>query len=150
MYLQIFSEKPSTSSQGVRCVNFITGAGGLLQAVIFGYGGVRYRMSSLTINPYVLPNTTSWALRGLKYRGFTLDLEIRPKNVTVTLRSTPQNEQKRDLTFQKRTDRHGFFSKSTVPSSSRSVSAELNSASRAFRSCILSSSSSGSIGKIEK
>jgi hypothetical protein len=54
-------------------------------------------MHQLDINPYVLPNTTSWALRGLKYRGFKLDIEIKPADATVTLKSIPQNDGDRQL-----------------------------------------------------
>ncbi|ELU12915.1 hypothetical protein CAPTEDRAFT_112806, partial [Capitella teleta] len=38
---KIFSEKPPGSPDGQRAVNFITGMGGMLQAVFFGYGGIR-------------------------------------------------------------------------------------------------------------
>ncbi|XP_041355067.1 protein-glucosylgalactosylhydroxylysine glucosidase-like [Gigantopelta aegis] len=73
---KIFSEKPETGPQGVRCVNFITGAGGLLQGVIFGYGGLRLDADHLTVSPHLLPQTNHWAIRGLHYRDFTLDLEV--------------------------------------------------------------------------
>ena len=45
-------------------------------SVMFGYGGFRLDVDHLTVNPHPLPQTTHWAVRGLHYRGFTLDLEV--------------------------------------------------------------------------
>jgi hypothetical protein len=63
---------------GVGAVNFITGAGGFLQAVFFGYSGLRLTMSELEIKPPArLPNRSSaLVLHGLKYYGATFDLTI--------------------------------------------------------------------------
>ena len=40
-------------------VNFITGAGGFLQSVVFGYGGLRIRDNHLDFNPLLPVNVTS-------------------------------------------------------------------------------------------
>lgn len=63
---------------GVGAVNFITGAGGFLQAVLFGYGGVRLTLNTFEVMPPTrLPNkATSLILHGLKYHGGIFDLTI--------------------------------------------------------------------------
>lgn len=46
--------------------NFITGAGGFLQLIIYGYAGIRINADSLTIEKSTLPpNTTQLKLNGL-------------------------------------------------------------------------------------
>ncbi|XP_048259379.1 protein-glucosylgalactosylhydroxylysine glucosidase-like [Haliotis rufescens] len=82
---KIFSEKPASNPSGIRCVNFITAAGGLLQTAIFGYAGIRYRNHHLDIRPRLLPNSTDWAVRGLHYQGFTVDVEIFQNMFKLTL-----------------------------------------------------------------
>ncbi|ELU00861.1 hypothetical protein CAPTEDRAFT_212448 [Capitella teleta] len=88
---KIFSEKPPGSPDGQRAVNFITGMGGMLQAVFFGYGGIRQMEKTMEINPYVLPGASSWSILGLKYRGYDLDLEIEDNEVKVTLMHDPDD-----------------------------------------------------------
>ncbi|VDI81940.1 Hypothetical predicted protein, partial [Mytilus galloprovincialis] len=105
---KVFSEKPSNSPDGPRCVNFITGAGGLLQAVIFGYGGIRIRESQLDLNPHLLPGVNRWAMKGLKYKGFELDVSVNQSDIQVTLISvsdgqsalTIQSSSKKELNTQ--------------------------------------------------
>ena len=90
---QIFSEKPDSGPDGMRATNFITLAGGMLQAVLFGYGGIRVRDTHMDMKPYILPNSTSWAITGFKYRGSSLDLDFQQDDVTVTLTSQqPESE----------------------------------------------------------
>lgn len=60
----------------MRATNFITGMGGMLQSVVFGYAGIRVRMYQMDLDPYLLPNSQLWELRGLKYRSSTLNLVI--------------------------------------------------------------------------
>ena len=66
---------------------FITGAGGWLQSVFAGYGGVRLaRDGSLLIkNPLPPPNCTAMRLRQLSYLGNLLTLEIRRDGWSVEL-----------------------------------------------------------------
>ena len=85
MRWQIFSEKPATGPDGMRATNFITLAGGMLQAVMFGYGGIRVRERQMDVRPHVLPNATSWSIDGFKYRGSTLSFDFRHGDVVVTL-----------------------------------------------------------------
>ncbi|CAF1358035.1 unnamed protein product [Adineta ricciae] len=63
---------------GVGAVNFITGAGGFLQAVLFGYGGIRLTLEQLELQPRGhLPNQAKkLTFYGLKYQGFSIDLSI--------------------------------------------------------------------------
>lgn len=71
------------------CVNFITAAGGFLQSIVFGYGGVRLREDQLDINPYLLPETSSWRMYGLHYRGAIFDLFVEQNETTLTLTAKP-------------------------------------------------------------
>ncbi|CAF3541630.1 unnamed protein product [Rotaria sp. Silwood1] len=66
------------AQSGVGAVNFITGAGGFLQAVLFGYGGIRLTLDQLEFKPRGhLPNqVTKFIFHGLKYQGTTIDLTI--------------------------------------------------------------------------
>jgi len=56
------------------CSHFITGAGGFLQGVFAGYGGVRIRDSSLDLNPYLPENSSYVKLRAVHYLGNQLDV----------------------------------------------------------------------------
>ena len=85
----MFSEIPVSAKSTGGCVNFITGAGGLLQSVLFGYGGIRYRKDQMDLNPTKLPNTTSWAMRGVKYRDVSFDVEVHGSYLTVYFKRIP-------------------------------------------------------------
>lgn len=79
-----------TETPGGGAVNFITGAGGFLQAVLFGYGGFKLHEDYLEFKPTLLPNTTSMKIIGLDYLGNSLDVIVgmTTSNVTVTSRSS--------------------------------------------------------------
>jgi protein-glucosylgalactosylhydroxylysine glucosidase len=65
-------------------VHFITGAGGFLQSVVFGYGGIRLQEDRLTLRVPPLPaGSTSLVLRGLHYQGNKLSITITAGKVTV-------------------------------------------------------------------
>ncbi|CAF2594072.1 unnamed protein product [Rotaria sp. Silwood2] len=66
------------AQDSIGAVNFITGAGGFLQAIIFGYGGLRLRLDHLEVMPPPrLPNQAKKLIfHGLKYHGAILDLTI--------------------------------------------------------------------------
>jgi protein-glucosylgalactosylhydroxylysine glucosidase len=55
-------------------VNFITGAEGFLQAIMFGYGGLRVENRNLQFTPQLPPGILSMKLRGVRYRLSTFDL----------------------------------------------------------------------------
>ena len=77
--------------------NFLTGAGGFMQAVLYGYGGLRYNDQSTTMHPRI-PSPSggsssgeatgmTMAFKGLHYLGRVLDV-VRDANATrVTIRA---------------------------------------------------------------
>ncbi|KAL4217202.1 hypothetical protein ACF0H5_023655 [Mactra antiquata] len=89
---KVFSEKPVTNASYGGCVNFITGAGGLLQSIVFGYGGLRLHPDRLDLNPSLLPNTTSWSFSGLHYHKAIFDVIITPDHVTITSIHQPDDK----------------------------------------------------------
>lgn len=61
----------------VPCLNFITGAGGFLQAVANGFMGIQFGNGSLTLSPIFPPNNvTALEARGLQYMGATFDIVL--------------------------------------------------------------------------
>lgn len=82
---KVFSEKPVSNSSYGGCVNFITGAGGLLQSIVFGYGGLRLHSDRLELNPTPLYNTTSWCLKGIHYKTVVFDITIKESTVQVAV-----------------------------------------------------------------
>ncbi|CAF4806446.1 unnamed protein product, partial [Rotaria socialis] len=79
--------------EGLGAVNFITGAGGFLQAVIFGYGGIRLTLDQLEVMPPPrLPNQAKKLIfHGLKYHGAILDLTIDNQNYHIDVRKMDTN-----------------------------------------------------------
>lgn len=69
--------------------NFITGAGGFLQAAYFGYTRLRINSTAVSLNPTLPPGSTVLKLRGIAYLGQRLDIGYNATNVTVTLQQTP-------------------------------------------------------------
>jgi len=66
--------------------NFITGAGGFLQAVWAGYGGIRILEDGLVFNPYLPANVTYMKLRQFQYLSSWIDLSL-DTSITVTIQS---------------------------------------------------------------
>lgn len=60
-------------------VNFLTGAGGFLQSILFGYAGLRVLSDRLLIQPpnHLMPPTNELIIDGIKYRGVSIDLIVR-------------------------------------------------------------------------
>jgi len=78
---------------GDGAVNFITGMGGFLQSVLFGYGGLRLDIDELRFNKGRLPpNTTEIIFRNLHYLGTTFDFKINETMVTVTVVTTGRHD----------------------------------------------------------
>ncbi|KAK7482442.1 hypothetical protein BaRGS_00026259, partial [Batillaria attramentaria] len=71
---------------GLGATNFITGMGGFLQAVIFGYAGMRIELEHLSFHPRLPPNTNKMKVTGLDYLGSTFDLLITDDKVLVIVR----------------------------------------------------------------
>ncbi|XP_068683717.1 protein-glucosylgalactosylhydroxylysine glucosidase-like isoform X1 [Montipora foliosa] len=69
---------------GHGAVNFITGAGGFLQAVIYGYGGFRIKEDGLYFNSTLPARATKLALR-INYLESSIDFEVKVSGVTISL-----------------------------------------------------------------
>lgn len=80
IFCQVWSER----RWGHGAVNFITGAGGFLQAVIYGYGGFRIRQDGLYFNSTLPSRATKLALR-IHYLGSSIDFEVQVGGVILTV-----------------------------------------------------------------
>lgn len=70
---------------------FLTGAGGFLQSLIFGYPGLRINDTALTFSsPALIEGTTSMKLRGLAYLGNRVDVTYDASSITFSLQSPPE------------------------------------------------------------
>ncbi|XP_072574425.1 protein-glucosylgalactosylhydroxylysine glucosidase isoform X1 [Paramormyrops kingsleyae] len=79
---QVWSE----CADGSGAVNFLTGMGGFLQTVLFGYTGFRVREKSLYFSPLLPDGITELRVRGVSYLGNKMDWEIKSQEVCVTVR----------------------------------------------------------------
>ena len=76
-------------------LNFITGAGGLLQNVVQGWSGVRVMANSLAVQNSVLPaGLTAILLHGLHYQGFCIDARFDRTHIYARLCCTSGEEDK--------------------------------------------------------
>ncbi|KAF2072925.1 hypothetical protein CYY_005747 [Polysphondylium violaceum] len=73
--------------------NFITGAGGFLQGIIFGYGGLRISESQYLFNPQLPPNTDSLLIKQLNYLGSTFNLYWNTTTIEIELSYSAPNVQ---------------------------------------------------------
>ena len=76
-----------TETPGGGAVNFITGAGGFLQSVLFGYGGLKLYENQLHFEPRLLPGTTLVNITGVKYLGNAINFRIDQSVSYVTVTS---------------------------------------------------------------
>ena len=79
----------SENSDGGGAVNFLTGMGGFLQNVVYGYFGLRVNKYDLTLNPRLLPTSNNetvneMTLNGLRYRGVLLNINVYPSLIEIT------------------------------------------------------------------
>jgi len=65
--------------------NFITGMGGFLQAVLFGYGGVRLQEKCLDFDPVLPPGCSEMRFTGIDYMSSSLSLTVVDRNMTFIL-----------------------------------------------------------------
>jgi len=70
-------------------VNFITGAGGFLQTVLYGLPGLRIRADHLEFNPSFVEGMTSVTVRGLHYQGSVLRLSYSSSATTLRCEKGP-------------------------------------------------------------
>eukprot|EP00028_Trichosphaerium_sp_Am-I-7-wt_P010018 CAMPEP_0168537066 /NCGR_PEP_ID=MMETSP0405-20121227/20057_1 /TAXON_ID=498012 /ORGANISM="Trichosphaerium sp, Strain Am-I-7 wt" /LENGTH=440 /DNA_ID=CAMNT_0008565459 /DNA_START=476 /DNA_END=1798 /DNA_ORIENTATION=+ len=65
--------------------HFITGAGGFLQNIVFGYAGFDLNPTNFSMNPILPPGqVTVVTLRGLHYLDNILDISYDTKNITIS------------------------------------------------------------------
>ena len=66
-------------------MNFITGAGGFLQALTSGYGGIRiYPYQLVFKQPFLPPTVETMKVTGLSYLGSKFNLNYETGKVTLT------------------------------------------------------------------
>ncbi|KAI8428265.1 hypothetical protein MSG28_002482 [Choristoneura fumiferana] len=76
----------------IGAANFFTGMGGFLQALVFGYGGIRIHLDHLLIDkPQLPPDTSGFTIRGLKYLGANLTLDIQETQSTLSVAAVDDN-----------------------------------------------------------
>lgn len=79
---QVWSE----SADGSGCVNFLTGMGGFLQAVLFGYTGFRVQKDCLAFAALLPQEVDALSVKGVCYLGNKMDWLVKSTEVTVTVR----------------------------------------------------------------
>jgi trehalose/maltose hydrolase-like predicted phosphorylase len=77
----VWAEAPSGGA-----VNFITGAGGFLQGVWAGYGGIRTHELGFFATPRLPPKTTGLRIRGISLLGAAIDLSHNGKTTELLMR----------------------------------------------------------------
>ena len=78
---QVWTETPTGGT-----VNFITGCGGFLQSVLFGYPTLRLHDEFIAFEKPILPqNVTAITLRNMDYRGGQLNIRYDDQRMTFTL-----------------------------------------------------------------
>jgi len=73
------------NKDGKGATNFITGMGGYLQSILFGFGGLRLRDNSLDVDPVLPPGCTEMNFTGIDYLGSSLDMAVNTRYIIVTL-----------------------------------------------------------------
>ncbi|XP_060072818.1 protein-glucosylgalactosylhydroxylysine glucosidase-like [Ylistrum balloti] len=86
----IWSEEPA--GRGAR--NFLTGMGGYLQSLMFGYGGFRIFEDRLQFNPTLPPDTSTFNITGVDYLGGYFDFSFGDKYMTVNQTKAALEEMK--------------------------------------------------------
>ncbi|XP_039519090.1 protein-glucosylgalactosylhydroxylysine glucosidase-like [Pimephales promelas] len=85
---QVWSE----SADGSGCVNFLTGMGGFLQALLFGYTGFRVQKEHLAFAPLLPPGIDALRVRGVSYLGNKMDWLVKSAEVSVSVRKSGNKE----------------------------------------------------------
>ncbi|XP_033733626.1 protein-glucosylgalactosylhydroxylysine glucosidase-like [Pecten maximus] len=86
----IWSEEPG--GRGAR--NFLTGIGGYLQSLLFGYGGFRIFEDRLQFNPTLPPDTSTFNITGVDYLGGYFDFTFDSKYMTINQTKEATDEMK--------------------------------------------------------
>ncbi|CAL1536283.1 unnamed protein product [Lymnaea stagnalis] len=90
----------SEDADGGGATNFLTGMGGYLQMILFGYGGCRIYDDMLTFNPILITRTTEVTFTGIDYRNCSFDLGYDQDNMTLTQTSDGQSRLGLEVKFQ--------------------------------------------------
>jgi trehalose/maltose hydrolase-like predicted phosphorylase len=88
---------PNNHPNDAGIFNFITGAGGFIQSMVNGYGGVRYRVNSMRINPRVPLSSSSLKLRGVMYLGNHIDIQVNSGASTFSATVSAQDKDAQNL-----------------------------------------------------
>ncbi|OQV17903.1 Acid trehalase-like protein 1 [Hypsibius exemplaris] len=83
----VWSEDPG----GGGALNFLTGMGGFLQAIVNGYGGIRLLEDRVTLHPQPLPHTTTWKLIGYRHLGYQIDIIFDFTRRVMSFQTTAKN-----------------------------------------------------------
>ncbi|XP_060694448.1 protein-glucosylgalactosylhydroxylysine glucosidase isoform X2 [Hemiscyllium ocellatum] len=78
---KVWSENPDGSG----AVNFLTGMGGFMQTVLFGYTGFRIMKNYLYFDPTIPDNLGELWITGINYLGNKLHFQFSTKQVTIVL-----------------------------------------------------------------
>ncbi|NXN25189.1 PGGHG glucosidase, partial [Nycticryphes semicollaris] len=79
------------NSDGSGAVNFLTGMGGFLQAVLFGYTGFRITKTSLRFDPAFPEDINKVKVIGVSYLGSKLKFTITKKEMRIKVTESPQD-----------------------------------------------------------
>ncbi|NXX48698.1 PGGHG glucosidase, partial [Tricholaema leucomelas] len=79
------------NSDGTGAVNFLTGMGGFLQAVLFGYTGFRITRSSLRFNPALPEDINKLEVTGVSYLGNKLKFTITKEEIRIQVTASAQD-----------------------------------------------------------
>uniref|UniRef100_A0A4W4F750 Protein-glucosylgalactosylhydroxylysine glucosidase n=1 Tax=Electrophorus electricus TaxID=8005 RepID=A0A4W4F750_ELEEL len=84
---QVWSE----SSDGSGAVNFLTGMGGFLQAVLFGYTGFRVQRDCLMFAPLLPDDVAVLSVKGVSYLGNKMDWLVKKQEISVVVRKQAED-----------------------------------------------------------
>lgn len=73
-------------------MNFLTGMGGFLQGLIFGYGGFRIYKDRLEFDPQLPERSTKITLHNIDYRGNSFTVSFNETIMSVTLTKKGDNK----------------------------------------------------------
>ena len=77
-----------SAGQGYPAFNFLTGSGGFLGVAPYGFAGLSWGTDALTIAPTLPPQLADGvSLKGIKYHGSSLTIDIGPSTTKVSLDS---------------------------------------------------------------
>ncbi|NWV82173.1 PGGHG glucosidase, partial [Dasyornis broadbenti] len=79
------------NSDGSGAVNFLTGMGGFLQVVLFGFTGFRITRSSLLFDPAFPDDITKLEVSGVSYLGNKLEFTITREEIRMEVTETSQD-----------------------------------------------------------